>query len=69
VFFVYFLATVGLTTLLGLAAWVAGVLWDRPTQAPADPYDEALAAVGRLQARAWEAAHELSEQSRPKDSA
>ena len=68
-FFTYFLATVGLVALLGIAVWVAGVLLDEPPETPADPYDEALAAAGRLQARAWEAAHELSEQSGPKDSA
>ena len=68
-FFVYVLALVGLAVLLGVAIWVAGVLLDEPPETPADPYDEALAAAGRLQARAWEAAHELSEQSGPEDSA
>lgn len=65
-FFVYILALIGLLTLLGIAGWVLSVWSGAPSEAPAtdDPYDDALAAAARLQARAWEAAHELRQLGR-----
>jgi hypothetical protein len=62
-FFVYVLALVGLLAVIGMAAWVGSVWWENGADTlPADdPYDEALAAAARLQARAWEAVHELSQ--------
>ncbi len=68
-FFVYVLALVGLVALLAVAGWVIRVGWDAPPEAGADdPYADALTSAARLQAQAWEAVHELSEQSRREDS-
>jgi hypothetical protein len=61
VFFVYLLALVGLLCLFVLAGLAIVSALRDPAGPPAagDPFDEALSAVATIQARAWEAIHQL----------
>lgn len=56
--FVYVLALIGLVALVGLAA-AALMQPPAPRGEDPDPYDEALEAVARLQAGAWQAVQQL----------
>lgn len=65
-FFVYILALIGLFTLVFLALAYLSEPVD-PTPTEADPYDESLDAVARLQAGAWEAIQEMNRLDRRAD--
>ncbi len=61
--FVYLLALIGLLALIALAV----VALTEPTESPepeADPYEDALGAVARIQAGAWQAVEELRQLDR-----
>lgn len=60
-FFVYCLALVGLMALIASAIIGLIAMFDEPADAddPRDEITDALAAVERLQARAWESAQEI----------
>lgn len=64
---VWFLAIIGLTLLIALAALaVIAIGRLHPPNEPEDVFDLALASVSRLQSAAWEAIHELRQEGRTK---
>ncbi|MFL5900127.1 MAG: hypothetical protein ACJ75S_02885 [Solirubrobacterales bacterium] len=65
---VWFLALVGLSLLIALAALaVIAIGRLRPPTEPEDAFDLALASVARLQGEAWSAIQELRGESRKGD--